>query len=186
MDTTALLFHIQRLEQRCNTLEATVTRQDKIIRQQAETIKQQAAKILQLEATLQQYAEAKSSKKPKFGLNYSSQRNEPKEKTKRKQKTSRKPAGRKPKKDKPDQAHCVRNIYPNGISPKKCVFAREQFVWRLIDHKAQYVHYKLYDLPVSKTPPTIPGVRHASSEYGIEFLIVNWMCLVLRRSRSGS
>ena len=32
---------------------------------------------------------------------------------------------------KPNQAHCVRNIYPDGVPSKKCVFVREQFVWRL-------------------------------------------------------
>ena len=90
MDTTALLFHIQRLEQRLHKVEAENAQQAETIRRQAETIKQ-------LQATIQQYAEAKSSKKPKFGLNYSSQRNEPKEKPKRKQKKSRKTAGRKPK-----------------------------------------------------------------------------------------
>ena len=163
MATTSLFFHIQRLEQRLNEVVAENIQLKDTVKRQAETIQQQAAKILQLEATLQHYAEAKSSKPPKFGLNYSSQRNEPKEKPKRKQKNPRKPAGRKPKKDKPDQAHCVRNIYPDGISPKKCVFVREQFVWRLIEHKAPYVHYKIYDLPNSTTPPTIRFDVYSSS-----------------------
>jgi hypothetical protein len=175
MDTTALFFHIKRLEQRLNQVEAENA-------QLKETIKQ-------LQETLKQYADAKSSKPPKFGLNYSSQRNEPKEKSKRQQKKSRKPAGRKPKKDKPDQAHCVLPIYPEGVPTKKCIFIREQFVWRLLNHKAQYVHYKIYDLPNSQTPPSIPGVRNARSEYGIEFLVmlahhVYWMGLSIDKARA--
>jgi hypothetical protein len=188
MDTPALFFHIKRLEQRLHQVELENAQLKETVQQQEEIIQQQAATILQLQATLKQYADAKSSKPPKFGLNYSSQRNEPNDKTKRKKKKSRNPAGRKPKKDKPDQAHCVIPIYPEGVSPKKCVFIREQFVWRLLDHKAQYVHYKIFDLPDSRTPPTIPGVRNASSAYGIEFLVmlahhVYWMGLSLDKAR---
>jgi hypothetical protein len=48
MDTTALLFHIQRLEQRLHTVEAENTQQAETIRRQDETIKQ-------LQTILQQY-----------------------------------------------------------------------------------------------------------------------------------
>jgi len=133
----------------------------------------QAATIKQLESTLQQYAAGKLSKEPKFGLNYSSERNEPPDtKKKDKKKKDRKRPGRKPKSQKPDQAHCIVNIYPDGVCPNQCVFVREQFVWRLLDHKAQYVYYKIFDLPDSQTPPTIPGARTARSEYGIEFFLI--------------
>jgi len=109
MVVALLLRKIEQLEHRVNEVEA-------------ENV---ALKIenTHLKETLKQYADGKSSKPPKFGLNYSSQRN-------------------------------------------------EQFVWRLIDHKAQYVHYKIYDLPDSQTLPTVPGVRNAASEYGIEFLLM--------------
>lgn len=184
MNVTALLRKIERLEQRLNEVEAENVRLQEIIKQQAETIRQ-------LQETLKQYAEAKTAKKPTFDLNYSSQRNEPEDpntKKKRKKKKSRKPAGRKPKTNKPDQAHRIIAIYPEGVAPKKCIFVREQFVWRLIDHRAQYVHYKIFDRPDSKTPPTIPGVRGATSEYGIEFLImlahhVYWTGLSIDKAR---
>jgi hypothetical protein len=50
-------------------------------------------------------------------------------------------------------------------------------------------NHKIYDLPHSKTPPTIPGVRHASSEYGIEFFVmlahhVYWMGLSMDKARA--
>ena len=195
MDVAALLRKIEQLEQRLNELEGADRRLREIETkyealksenaQLKETVKQQAE-------TLKQYADAKAAKKPKCDVNYSLQRNEPKEKArkkKKKKKKQRKPAGRRPKTDKPEQAHTVVNIYPEGVHPKKCIFVREQFVWRLIDHKAQYVHYKIFDLPDSKTPPMIPGVRNSRCEYGLEFIImlahhVYWIGLSMDKARA--
>ena len=184
MDVAFLLRKIAQLEHRVTEVESENAQKDEIIRCQADTINQ-------LQDTLKQYADGKASKPPKFGLNYSSQRNEPPDPTqakrKKKNKQQKRP-GRKPSKDKPAQAHCVINIYPEDVAPKKCMFIREQFVWRLIDHKAQYVHYKIYDLPDSQTPPAVPGVRNASTEYGLEFLLmlahhVYWVGLSIDKAR---
>ena len=194
MNVTELLRKIEQLEQRLNELEDENRRLREIETKYEELKKENAQLKLeneQLKETLKQYADAKTAKKPTFDLNYSSQRNEPEDpntKKKRKKKKSRKPAGRKPKTNKPDQAHRIISIYPEDVSPKKCIFVREQFVWRLIEHKAQYVHYKIFALPDSKTPPTIPGVRGATSEYGIEFLImlahhVYWTGLSIDKAR---
>ena len=169
MEVSVLLFRIEQLERHLDEVKAENARKDETIRAQSVTIKQ-------LQATLKQYADGKASKPPKFGLNYSSQRNEPparaEKQRKKKKKQSRKPAGRKPSNDKPAQAHCVINIYPEGVPRKKCIFVRNQFVWRLIDHKAQYVHYKIYKQRNAQILPTVPGVRNASTEYGIEFLLM--------------
>jgi hypothetical protein len=152
--------------------------------QQAETIKEQGE-------TLKHYADAQASKNPKYGLNYSSQRNEPQgpaQKKKKKKKGKR--GGRKPSAQKPNQANLIIDIYPEGVSPEQCVFVRDQFVWRLINHKAQYVHDKIYDLyGGSVKPPTVPGVRNNASEYGQEFLImlahhVYWMGLSMDKART--
>jgi hypothetical protein len=35
------------------------------------------------------------------------------------------------------------DLYWCGARQKKCVLRREQFVWRLIDGKAKYVHYRI-------------------------------------------
>jgi len=194
MNVTELLRKIECLEQRLNALEDENRRLREIETKYEElTKKNEELKLenAQLKETLKQYADATTAKKPKFDLNYSSQRNDPNDPTqkkKRKKKKPRKPAGRKPKTNKPDQAHTIISIYPEDANPRKCVFVREQFVWRLIEHKAQYVHYKIFDLPNSKTPPTIPGVRGATSEYGIEFLImlahhVYWTGLSIDKAR---
>ena len=54
---------------------------------------------------------------------------------------------------------------------KKCVLQREQFVWRLIDGKATYIQYRIFDLPDSRDLPTVDGARNSRCEYGIEVLI---------------
>ena len=48
---------------------------------------------------------------------------------------------------------------------------REQFVWRLIDGKAKYVHYRIFDEPDSTDLPPVDGVRNGKCEYGLEILI---------------
>jgi hypothetical protein len=183
---------IERLKQRLQKAEDAVRRLSKFETKCEELQKENQ----QLKETLKQYADAKASKKPKLDLNYSSQRNEPseasekaKQKKKDRKEKPKKPAGRKPKTDKANQADRVNCIYPEGVNPKKCMFVRDQFVWRLIEHKAQYVHYQIYDHPDAQTPPSIPGVRGATSEYGIEFLVmlahhVYWMGLSIDKARA--
>ena len=54
---------------------------------------------------------------------------------------------------------------------KKCVLRREQFVWRLIDGKAEYVHYRIFDAADSTDLPPVDGARNGKCEYGLEILI---------------
>ena len=200
MDTNSILLKFEWFEQRLGEVEAENAQlrieneqQGATIKQQGEIIKQQEEIIKQQGETLKHYAEVQSAKKPNFGLNYSSERNEPKDpeqqKKKRRKKKNRKPSGRKPSAQKPSQTHRVICIYPEGSAPEQCIFVREQFVWRLIEHKAQYVHYKIFDyIGGTQTPPSVPGVRNAASEYGIEFLImlahhVYWTGLSMDKAR---
>ena len=44
-------------------------------------------------------------------------------------------------------------------------------MWRLIDGKAQYVRYLIFDEPESTDLPPVDGVRNAKCEYGLEILI---------------
>ena len=46
---------------------------------------------------------------------------------------------RKPKEAKREQATQMVDLYWHGVHRAKCILHREQFVWRLIDGKAQYV-----------------------------------------------
>jgi len=79
--------------------------------------------------------------------------------------------GRKPKDAKRDQTTQTIDVYWPGARRRKCVLRREQFVWRLIDGKAEYVHYRIFDTPDSTDLPTIDGVRNARCEYGLEILV---------------
>jgi len=63
------------------------------------------------------------------------------------------------------------HLYWYGANRKICVLRREQYVWRLIDGKAQYVHYRIFDKPDSTDLPSVDGVRNGKCEYGLEILI---------------
>jgi hypothetical protein len=148
-------------------------------------------RIAELEEALKAYADAKVAKAPKITLNYSSERNEPPEKQDKKQhkeKKKRKQAGRKRKDTKPGQADLIIDLLPERLNKSDCILHREQFVWRLIDHKAQYVHYRIY-APAGVTElPSISGVRNASCGYGIEFILmlahhVYWLGLSMDKAR---
>ena len=132
--------------------------------QQRQEIADLKKQIAELKEALKAYADSKTSKPPKITLNYSSERNEPPEKSTKKQgnkKKKRKKAGRKPKSTKHGQADLVTDILPEGLNKSDCILRREQFVWRIIDHKAVYVHYRIYTTADAVEIPSIPGVRNA-------------------------
>ncbi len=147
---------------------------DVTIRQQAETIRQQADRLRQLEdqvkrlqALLEGKADAKAAKKPVFNENYSLDRN----KNKRK-KPKRKSTGRKPTQDKRDLATQALDIYPEGVAREQCRRHRSQLAWRIVDGKAVYVCYHLYDLPDSTSVSVPAGLRNSRSEFGIEIILI--------------
>ena len=69
--------HLSVVEAENRYLRAIITQHEATIKRQNETIRRQEATIQHLQVPLKRYADAKSSKPPKFGLTYSSQRNEP-------------------------------------------------------------------------------------------------------------
>ena len=147
---------------------------DVTIRQQAETIRQQADRLQQLEdqvkrlqALLEGKADAKAAKKPVFKENYSLDRNKNKKK-----KPKRKSTGRKPTQDKRDLATQAIDIYPDGVAREQCIRHRSQLAWRIVDGKAVYVCYHIYDLPESTSVPVPAGLRNSRSEFGIEIILI--------------
>jgi hypothetical protein len=148
---------------------------DKRIEEQAARIKEQAARIKELEQEIRELkkllvdkAQSKESKPPKEASNFSVSRHEQK---RRKKGRGKKSTGRKPKDAKRDLATDSIDLYWHGANGKKCVLRREQFVWRLIDGKAVYVHYRIFDTPDSSDLPPVDGVRNGKCEYGLEILI---------------
>ena len=151
-------------------LKIQLRRRDARIKEQGAIIAEQAARIAELERQVEELkkllvekANAKEAKPPKEAGNYSVARHEQKQRKRRRRKKS---TGRKPKEAKRDQATQIIELYWHGICRAKCILRREQFVWRLIDGKAQYVHYRIFDKPDSTDLPTIDGVRNGKCEYG--------------------
>lgn len=172
-------------------MEKELGQRDAQIEQLTAQIEQLTARVKELEKEneelkkrLREKAQSKESKPPKEATNYSVDRQERKGRKRRRPKKS---PGRKPKDAKRGQATRTIDVYWPGARRAKCVLRREQFVWRLIDGKAQYVHYRIFDTPESTELPPIEGVRNSKSEYGIEILVtlaflVYWMGLSMDKA----
>lgn len=129
-------------------------------------VKRLEAEICELKKLLAGKAEAKAAKKPIFTENYSLDKNA------RKKKRKKKSTGRRRKDAKRDRVEQQYDIYWTGVDRQQCVLHREQFAWRIIDGKAVYVAYQIYDLPDSKELPLPTGLRNSRSEFGIEIILV--------------
>jgi hypothetical protein len=163
----------------------TVPELEEQLRQRDARIKELERKIEELKKLLVEKAKSKESKPPKEATNYSVARHERKQRKKRRRKNS---TGRKPKDAKRDRAAETIDLYWYGANQKKCVLRREQFVWRLIDGKAKYVHYRIFDEPDSTDLPPVDGVRNGKCEYGLEILItlaylVYWTGISIDKAR---
>lgn len=122
--------------------------------------------IERLKELLKGKGASKSSKKPKFRLEYSLQKNRSKRKR-------RKPStGRRTQAQKLSFVSDTQEIYPSTVAPEECVERRQQYAWRITEGKAQYIRYTLYDLPESQELPIVPGLRNSRSEYGLEIILM--------------
>jgi len=148
-------------------LEKQLRQRDALIEKQAARIKELEREIGELKKLLVEKAQSKEAKPPKEATNYSVDRHERKRRTKRRKKST----GRRRKETKAEQATLHYDLYWYGADRETCVLRREQFAWRLIDGKAQYVHYRIFDQPDSMDLPPVDGVRNGKCEYGIEILI---------------
>ena len=166
---------ISELKEQLRQRDAQIAAQAEQIEVQAVQIKEQAARIKELEGEISELkkllvekANSKEAKKPKEASNYSVDRHERKNRKKRRRKKS---PGRRPKDAKRDRAAETIDLYWHGADRKKCVLRREQFVWRLIKGKAQYIHYRIFDTADSSDLPPVDGVRNGKCEYGLEILV---------------
>ena len=149
-------------------LEEQLRQRDALIAKQAARIKELEKQVEELKKLLVEKAKSKESKPPKEAGNYSVDRHERKQRKKRRRKKS---TGRKPKDVKHEHATQTIDLYWYRANRKKCVLRREQFVWRLMDGKAEYVHYRIFDELDSSDLPPIDGVRNGKSEYGLEIIV---------------
>ena len=122
--------------------------------------------IKRLRELLNAKGESKGSQKPKFKLKYSL------EKQQGKRKHRHKSTGRRTQEQKRGLVTDTKDIYPCSVSQKNCGPYREQYAWRIIDGKAEYICYTIYDRLDSKKLPTVPGLRNSRSEYGLEIILI--------------
>ena len=159
---------IPELKRQLRQRDARIKEQDALIAEQSARIAELERQVEELKKLLVEKANAKEAKPPKEASNYSVARHEQKQRKRRRRKKS---TGRRTKEAKRDQATQMVDLYWHGVCRAKCILRREQFVWRLIDGKAQYVHYRIFDKPDSTELPTIDGVRNGKCEYGLEILV---------------
>lgn len=110
--------------------------------------------------------ESKGSKNPKFPLKYSLETKQGKRQRRHRS------TGRRNQAQKINLITNIEDIYPPTVPWQDCILHREQYAWRIIDGKAEYVCYSIYDRPDSKTLPTVPGLRNSRSEYGLEIILM--------------
>lgn len=146
--------------------EAELLKRDQQIEVLTQRNQEMAEEIKRLKEALTAKGKAKGSKKPKFNLNYSLAG------TQRRSKRGQQATGRYSQAEKSAQVSASAAIYPDEIEPQTCEIHRHQYVWRIIDGKAQYVDYAIYAAPESQDLPEVPGVRNRRSEYGLEIILM--------------
>ena len=146
--------------------ESELQRRDATIASQAARIKQLEAEIEELKKLLVGKGESKTAQKPRFTENYSLDR------TNRKKRRHKDSTGRRGNDAKRDLIEDQHDIYWPGADPDACICHRQQFAWRIVDGKAVYVCYHIYDLSDSKELPLPPGLRTSRSEFGIEIILI--------------
>ncbi len=154
------------LDAKPSDYEAELKHRDEVIAKQAEQIRQLKAEIEQLKKLLGEKAESKAAKKPVFTEDYSLDKN------KRRRKRRKKSTGRRRHEIKRDLVTEQYDIYWEKANPDECVLHRTQFAWHIIDGKALYIGYNIYDLPNSRQLPLPVGLRNSRSEYGIEIILI--------------
>lgn len=122
-----------------------------------------------LRELLEGKAEAKSSRKPKFSDNYSGRGDGAPSKKKGRGKGA---TGRRPGSEKQQFVGDTVAVYPEGVDPADCAPVRTQCAWRIVDGRAVYVRYEIFDQPDSSRAPLPPGLRNSRSEFGLEVILI--------------
>ena len=119
-----------------------------------------------LKELLHNKGKSKESKKPKFKLDYSVNQNQVK------RKRGHKSTGRRRQEQKLNLVSAEEAVYPPTVKPERCIVKGQQYAWRILRGKAEYVCYTLYGLESSQELPKVPGLRNSRSEYGLEIILI--------------
>lgn len=119
----------------------------------------------QLKELLHKQGTSKAAKAPQFKEDYSV------EKQKGKGKRGKQSTGRRAQDEKLDFVSHNVDIYPEDAPKSECIEQRQQYAWRLVEGRAEYVCYHIYGLAVALELPSVAGLRNSRSEYGIEIIL---------------
>jgi regulator of replication initiation timing len=150
---------VEELEQRNQALEA---RNQELEARNAEL----ETENKRLKEMLHEKGAAKEAKAPVFKENYSVERQ-----TGKKSKRGRDATGRRNRADKLSLVSRDVDVYPDGVAKKKCIEQRQQYAWRIIEGRTEYVCYHIYGIGGSLELPEVAGLRNSRSEYGIEIIL---------------
>jgi hypothetical protein len=118
-----------------------------------------------LKELLHRQGASKDAKAPQFKENYSV------DKHKGKGERGRQSTGRRGQDEKLEFVSHNVDVYPESVAEIECIEQRQQYAWRLIAGRAEYVCYHIYGLPRASQLPAIVGLRNSRSEYGIEIIV---------------
>ena len=137
-----------------------------------ERIRQLEAELQRLRELLAGKAVSKAAKRPVFKENYSLDRHANCNVGRPRKRRGQRSTGRRPQEQKRELVTSEFDIYHADANPRRCVLRREQFAWRIVEGRAVYIGYRIYDLPDSKELPLPPGLRTSRSEYGLEIILI--------------
>ena len=164
---------VQDLENRNQDLEnrnQDLENRNKELRQRKQDLEQRQQDLEQenkrLRELLDTKGQSKGSKKPRFKLKYSLEKHPVKPKRRHKS------TGRRPQAQKRDLVTQMEDIYPASVPKPDCGPYREQYAWRIIEGKAEYVCYTVHGAIDCKTLTPVPGLRNSRSEYGLEIILI--------------
>ena len=142
-------------------------RQECLIQQLLAEVQRLKQRLAQYEPEVNRERPPTQADPPSPSASYSVDAEQQRRRPRRRKKKS---PGRRPTEDKFAQAQRVEAIYPEGVPRADCQLLRERAVWRLVDHRAVLVGYRIFGRPGGPEPP-LPGVT-PRCEYGLEILVV--------------
>src|SRR4051812_43044475 len=142
-------------------------RQERLVQHLHAEVQRLKQRLAQYEPEILREPTPRQADSPFPSASYSVDAEEQRRRPRRRRKQS---PGRRPTERKFAEAQRIEAIYPEGVPRADCQVLRERAVWRLVDHRAVLVGYRLFGRP-GGPEPAIPGIT-PRCEYGIEILVV--------------
>src|SRR6266446_5041619 len=142
-------------------------RQERLVQHLHAEVQRLKQRLAQYEPEILREPPPSQSDPPSPSASYSVDAEEQRRRPRQRRKLS---PGRRPTELKFAQAQQIEEIYAEGVPRADCQVLRERAVWRLVDHRAVLVGYRLFGRP-GGPEPAIPGVT-PRCEYGLEILVV--------------